>query len=572
MPETILARPRIAFVQLLKYDRDTGTFEGVMASSAPDQSKEILDWKSSRPHFQRWFSSCAKRTSNASIGNVREMHQPIAAGILTKATFDDEHERIHVRGRVFDPSTKEKLANAVLTGLSIGGDYGKRWADPANPGFTRYTAIPHEVSLVDNPCNEEAVLTLVKGGAEQTIPFAGHEHATEIAVELDDDPYASDDELRKAAFATHSGERVPKAQHAYAPSDNASDWKFPIHDADHVKAALSRFGQDKGIPESARPKVWARILRAADAHGVHVSDRSYKKAEGTTMTDTLGADELRKQEIRKANARAALGEMLKRLKRVRKGKKDADGLAGMTLKELADVAGLHKSYVRSVSGNLEDLQGQLREMEAAFTPAVAAGMPQSPGKLQPDETTDGADGSMVTVSPSSAGEGAMIVGEGNRKGKGKGSLSKKKLLRLLDERDSRLSKSLGETLVALLKPPTPDEEAKFAAAAGARPARPAATITAPVATGGAPVRLVKDAADAGKVPVTDGGGADAIPAAAVIENLKKIAADMTDPLAASRAQATLLKISEDAVSEALRDTAQVPDAVSGAGFRPVRTA
>jgi hypothetical protein len=44
-----------------------------------------------------------------------------------------------------------------------------------------------------------------------------------------------------------------------------------------------------------------------------------------------------------------------------------------------------------------------------FTPAVAAGMPHSPGKLQPHETIAGADGGMVIEPRSASGTGQIVV-------------------------------------------------------------------------------------------------------------------------------------------------------------------
>ncbi len=53
----------------------------------------------------------------------------------------------------------KKVEAGVYTGFSIGGAYVKRYRDGA---VTRYVARPSEVSLVDNPCNPDAVFQLVK--------------------------------------------------------------------------------------------------------------------------------------------------------------------------------------------------------------------------------------------------------------------------------------------------------------------------------------------------------------------------------------------------------------------------
>ena len=76
--------------------------------------------------------------------------------------------------------------------------------------------------------------------------------------------------------------------------------------------------------------------------------------------------------------------------------------------------GLEKTYVPNLGGVANDLSGQIASLQAAFTPAVAAGMPQSPGSGQPGENVGGSDGSPVTTTPSSSGTGAMVPGVGQR--------------------------------------------------------------------------------------------------------------------------------------------------------------
>ena len=57
----------------------------------------------------------------------------------------------------------------IYTGISPGGKYQRRWRDGKN---CRYTAKPHEISLVDVPCIPSASFTLIKAdGAEIEVPF-----------------------------------------------------------------------------------------------------------------------------------------------------------------------------------------------------------------------------------------------------------------------------------------------------------------------------------------------------------------------------------------------------------------
>lgn len=74
----------------------------------------------------------------------------------------------------------------------------------------------------------------------------------------------------------------PASDFAYAPAgSNPSDWKLPIFDEGHVRAALARFNQTQ-LPAAARAGVWRRILAAAGRHNIQVSDRTMPGAASTS--------------------------------------------------------------------------------------------------------------------------------------------------------------------------------------------------------------------------------------------------------------------------------------------------
>lgn len=50
--------------------------------------------------------------------------------------------------------------------------------------------------------------------------------------------------------------------------------KEPIHDAEHVRNAIARFNQVKGVSEDERDAAWSRIKRAAKKHGVEMNEDS----------------------------------------------------------------------------------------------------------------------------------------------------------------------------------------------------------------------------------------------------------------------------------------------------------
>lgn len=77
----------------------------------------------------------------------------------------------------------------------------------------------------------------------------------------------------KRKTKTVSGKKLTSDKFAYVGDENdTSTWKLPIHDANHVRNALARFNQTKGIPEGEKDKVWRKILAAAKKFGIKVSE------------------------------------------------------------------------------------------------------------------------------------------------------------------------------------------------------------------------------------------------------------------------------------------------------------
>ena len=137
------------FARLTKVDEVRHEVTGVLAEEAPDKSGEIFDYGSSKPFFKAWNAEFEKATDGRSLGNVREMHQPVAVGKFVRAEYDDSAKQIVVTAKIVDRDAWQKVAEGVYTGFSIGGKYVKSWRDGE---YVRYTAEPNEGSLVDNPC------------------------------------------------------------------------------------------------------------------------------------------------------------------------------------------------------------------------------------------------------------------------------------------------------------------------------------------------------------------------------------------------------------------------------------
>jgi class 3 adenylate cyclase len=97
-------------------------------------------------------------------------------------------------------------------------------------------------------------------------------------------------------------ERALLPDRAFAYVDSEGRRRLPIHDASHVRNALARFGQVQFEDEEARDRARARLLRAAQKHGIMPIgflsaqlSRRRKLPEGTVtflLTDLEGSTEL----------------------------------------------------------------------------------------------------------------------------------------------------------------------------------------------------------------------------------------------------------------------------------------
>ena len=97
------------------------------------------------------------------------MHGKVAAGKISVDRLQRRRQAHRIAAKIVDDDEWRKIEEGVYTGFSQGGAYVKRWPDPENPEFTRYTASPSEISLVDLPCLPEASFELVKAdGASET--------------------------------------------------------------------------------------------------------------------------------------------------------------------------------------------------------------------------------------------------------------------------------------------------------------------------------------------------------------------------------------------------------------------
>jgi len=135
----------------------------------PDKTGEIFDYTTSKPLFEAWSSDLQKASGGKNFGNLRAMHNKVAAGMLVGIAFDDVAKRMSFEAEVVDDAEWDKVEKGVYTGFSPGGKYMRRWKDGSH---TRYTCRPSEMSLVDSPCIPTATFTVLKAdGVTEERPF-----------------------------------------------------------------------------------------------------------------------------------------------------------------------------------------------------------------------------------------------------------------------------------------------------------------------------------------------------------------------------------------------------------------
>lgn len=305
------------YFSLTKVDEAQRTVEGIATAEIPDKSGEVCDYESTKPYYQKWSDGIKKASGGKSLGNVRAMHGGVAAGKIIDITFDDVKKAISIVAKIIDDAEWKKCAEGVYTGFSQGGDYIKKWRDGE---FTRYTANPCEVSIVDNPCLAAAGFSFVKAdGLIEEREFKEQEpeleqgwkakdgsfHKTKAEamkknIEVDAETAAKAAIAKTQATLASANEALDKAAPAYWETQEffekrefsedkrkkmaeegtaLPDGSFPIANKEDLKNAIQAIGRAKD-PEKAKSHIKARA-KALDAEDMLPEEwKKAKKSEG----------------------------------------------------------------------------------------------------------------------------------------------------------------------------------------------------------------------------------------------------------------------------------------------------
>jgi hypothetical protein len=193
------------FIPIQKVNLERREVYGWGAVEERDNSDEVMDYASSKPLFMDWSNKAQKRSGGKSMGNVRAMHQPIAAGKLIDMRADDGAKGFFIGAKIIDDNEWKKVESGVYTGFSVGGSYERRWSDFSQPGVTRYTAKPTEISIVDAPCIPSATFQVIK--ADGLIEERQFKPGTGNLLKLDEDG-----DMEKIDIPTIESNDIPVAE------------------------------------------------------------------------------------------------------------------------------------------------------------------------------------------------------------------------------------------------------------------------------------------------------------------------------------------------------------------------
>ena len=118
---------------------------GIASTESVDSQGEVITADAMRKALPAYIQK----------GTVREMHQPLAAGVPISAHVDDDG-KTHFTAKIVDAGTIAKIKAGVLKGFSIGG------RALAKAGNKITEILLKDISVVDIPCNPESYFTIIK--------------------------------------------------------------------------------------------------------------------------------------------------------------------------------------------------------------------------------------------------------------------------------------------------------------------------------------------------------------------------------------------------------------------------
>jgi hypothetical protein len=303
------------FAQIRKVDEAKRLVFGRAAEEVVDHSGEIMDYLSTKPHFQKWSADVSADSDGKSLGNLRAMHGKVAAGKLTDIVFDDEAKAIDVVAKVVDDAEWKKVLEGVYTGFSIGGSYvGAATVEKINgEDVKRYTAKPNELSLVDRPCIPTAKFFEVQkaDGTSAEVPFrepaaeaedsvinGTPEQVEQLCKVMNDGGLSLADvigQVEKAvAERKDTSAKAGTSQYGDVKFADATNKKYPIDTPEHIRAAWNYINKAKNAAKYSDKDVAAIKAHIVAAWKSKIDKEGPPAAEKLEKLDDVTRAALRK--------------------------------------------------------------------------------------------------------------------------------------------------------------------------------------------------------------------------------------------------------------------------------------
>ena len=193
-----------------KLDDDVILISGIASSEAMDNQNEIVNAEAMKAAIPDYLSL-------GGTGALREMHQSKAAGSVFKAEVMDDG-RTHIEARVVDKEACKKIEQGVYKGFSIGGKVLKKEGNI----ITKVKLT--EISLVDRPCNPEALFNMYK---------------------CDDIEIEDAGDIEKIAERKEVNPKEGQSKYGDVKFADEKNKKYPINTESHIRAAWNYIHQKR---------------------------------------------------------------------------------------------------------------------------------------------------------------------------------------------------------------------------------------------------------------------------------------------------------------------------------------
>lgn len=346
---------------ILKVDRERRLVTGIATAENVDLADDVVDFEASLNAFSKW------------IGNIREMHSPIAVGKMvsyrpTQITFTGKTYRaievtVYISKGAED--TWQKVLDGTLSGFSIGGRVLKKESDFDKEGGRTVNVIKEyelgELSLVDSPCNPAAKISMVKKSADGQLVYDGGENMSKDLQNKNDADIVTDVELNDAqkeglvkrmVSVLFGGESETLAKDAVTTSNSivygttsggydTTTWTLPT--TPNININVNPFDIAKGYKEDAK--------KSEDMEDEEETDEEVEKAEEESTEKVEKSEEEASDSVEKAED-------------------DTDGGEDMDFEKLSEVLGsllddklttLKSEIAEEVDGKIEKAVGEVTE-------------------------------------------------------------------------------------------------------------------------------------------------------------------------------------------------------------------